>query len=371
MLSGHWDAYGIGPADARGDTIRNGAHDDGLGIAGVLEIARVFAAGPRPERTLLFAAWTGEERGLLGSEYYALHPLYPAETMVANITLDTLQSAGPARDVILIEQGQSDLEDPMARMAAEPGPDRHARRPAPARPLLPRRPFPARQTRRPGAAADGAGRRRRPGQRRPRGGRPLGQRLHRPLLPPGLRRMVAQLGSARRRPGRQPWPIGSGANSPIRARGRRGARVRSSAPCASNRRNGDGRGLAGGADQLSSDTVHWGSAKYALFSSFLFAPGFWARRRSLKAQKADTPPPRQGGRRTESRSSMRGTFAGPSRSSAAPQCQHPDSATPYRAGGGRLCRTARRRARRRSARPFRAAGIDRQPRPLDERPGRQ
>jgi Zn-dependent M28 family amino/carboxypeptidase len=121
MFSGHWDAYGIGPADARGDTIRNGAHDDALGIAGVLEIARLFAAGPRPERTLVFAAWTAEERGLLGSEYHAANPLYPAETMVANITLDTLQSAGPARDVILIGQGQSDLEDLMARMAGGQG----------------------------------------------------------------------------------------------------------------------------------------------------------------------------------------------------------------------------------------------------------
>jgi Zn-dependent M28 family amino/carboxypeptidase len=121
MFSGHWDAYGTGPADARGDAIRNGAHDDALGIAGVLEIARLAAAGPRPPRTLLFAAWTGEERGLLGSSYYAANPLYPAETMVANITLDTLQSAGPARDVILIGQGQSDLEDRMARLAAAQG----------------------------------------------------------------------------------------------------------------------------------------------------------------------------------------------------------------------------------------------------------
>ena len=121
MVSGHWDAYGVGTPDARGDTIRNGAHDDALGIAGVLEIARLAAAGPRPQRTLLFAAWTGEERGLLGSEYFAANPLYPAETMVANITLDTLQSAGPARDVILIGQGQSDLEDRMARLAAAQG----------------------------------------------------------------------------------------------------------------------------------------------------------------------------------------------------------------------------------------------------------
>ena len=121
MFSGHWDAYGVGPPDARGDTIRNGAHDDALGLAGVLEMARLFAAAPRPERTLLFAAWTGEERGLLGSEYEAANPLYPPETMVANITLDTLQSAGPARDVILIGQGQSELEDLLARMAGSQG----------------------------------------------------------------------------------------------------------------------------------------------------------------------------------------------------------------------------------------------------------
>ncbi|HST37445.1 MAG TPA: M28 family metallopeptidase [Allosphingosinicella sp.] len=121
MFSGHWDAYGIGAPDASGDTIRNGAHDDALGMAGVLELARLFANGPRPARTLLFAAWTGEERGLLGSEYVAANPLYPAETMAASIALDTLQTAGPARDVILIGRGQSELEDLMTRMAASQG----------------------------------------------------------------------------------------------------------------------------------------------------------------------------------------------------------------------------------------------------------
>jgi Zn-dependent M28 family amino/carboxypeptidase len=121
MFSGHWDAYGSGPADASGDTIRNGAHDDALGMAGILEIARLAAAGPRPERTLLFAAWTAEERGMLGSYYYADNPIYMPETMAANITLDTLQSAGPSRDVILIGQGQSTLEDNMARLAAAQG----------------------------------------------------------------------------------------------------------------------------------------------------------------------------------------------------------------------------------------------------------
>jgi Zn-dependent M28 family amino/carboxypeptidase len=132
MFSGHWDAYGLGAPDAQGRRIRPGAADDALGLAGVLEIARAFKAGPRPDRTLLFAAWTAEERGLLGSEYFASNPLYPAEKMVANITLDTLQTVGPARDVILIGQGQSELEDSMARLAAAQGryvtPDSHPER---------------------------------------------------------------------------------------------------------------------------------------------------------------------------------------------------------------------------------------------------
>jgi len=132
MFGGHWDAYGIGPPDAHGDRIRHGAADDGLGLAGVLEIARIFAHGPRPQRSLVFAAWTAEERGLLGSEYYAGNPLVPAETTVANITLDTLQTAGPSRDVILIGQGQSSLEDDLVRTAAGQGrsvtPDSHPER---------------------------------------------------------------------------------------------------------------------------------------------------------------------------------------------------------------------------------------------------
>ncbi len=120
-FGGHWDAYGVGPADAEGRTIRPGAADDALGLAAMIEIARKFAAGPRPERTLLFAAWTSEERGLLGSEYYAQHPLYPHETMVANLTLDTLQFAGPVKDVVLIGKGQSEMERLLAEAASAQG----------------------------------------------------------------------------------------------------------------------------------------------------------------------------------------------------------------------------------------------------------
>jgi len=98
----------------------------------MIETARLFAAGPRPERTLVFAAFTGEERGLLGSEYYARHPLFPMETMVANLTFDTLQWNGRVRDVVLIGQGQSAMEDILTQEAEKQGryitPENHPER---------------------------------------------------------------------------------------------------------------------------------------------------------------------------------------------------------------------------------------------------
>lgn len=121
MFGAHWDAYGIGAPDAQGRKVRPGANDDALGVAGVLELARVFAAGPKPKRTLVFAAWTAEERGLIGSQAYAAQPMYPLEKTVANLTLDILQTAGPARDVVLVGAGQSTLEEHLAKAAAAQG----------------------------------------------------------------------------------------------------------------------------------------------------------------------------------------------------------------------------------------------------------
>src|SRR5262249_14716428 len=87
----------------------------------------------RPQRTLLFAAWTGEERGLLGSEYYAQHPLFPMEKMVANLTFDTLQWNGAVKDAVLVGRGQSsDMESLFADAAKAQGryvtPENHPER---------------------------------------------------------------------------------------------------------------------------------------------------------------------------------------------------------------------------------------------------
>jgi Zn-dependent M28 family amino/carboxypeptidase len=118
MVSSHWDAYGQGEPDAQGRTVRPGANDDALGTAGLIELARVLKTGSPMARSVVFAVWTAEESGLLGSAAYAMKPIYPLHSTVANFTLDILQTAGPARDVILVGEGQSDLEDDLTRAAA-------------------------------------------------------------------------------------------------------------------------------------------------------------------------------------------------------------------------------------------------------------
>ena len=121
MASAHWDAYGVGAPDEQGRTVRAGANDDALGSAGILELARVIKAQPAMARSVLFAFWTAEEAGLVGSMAYAADPIFPIEKTVANFTLDILQTAGAAKDVILVGKGQSELEDDLARVAEAAG----------------------------------------------------------------------------------------------------------------------------------------------------------------------------------------------------------------------------------------------------------
>ena len=133
MFSAHWDAYGVAPRlNGEPKVIRPGANDDGLGVAGVLELARAFKDGPRPARTLLFGIWTAEERGLLGSEYFGQHPTFPLDKLAANYTIDILQTAGLSHDVVLIGAGQNNLESGLAAAAATQGrtvtPDAHPER---------------------------------------------------------------------------------------------------------------------------------------------------------------------------------------------------------------------------------------------------
>jgi Zn-dependent M28 family amino/carboxypeptidase len=98
IYSAHWDHLGVGRPDARGDAIYNGAVDNATGIAGLIEMGRAFAHGPRPARSVVFLAVTAEEKGLLGSEYYASNPLYPLAKTAGVINMDALGVAGPARN---------------------------------------------------------------------------------------------------------------------------------------------------------------------------------------------------------------------------------------------------------------------------------
>lgn len=121
LYTAHWDHIGVGEPDAEGDAINNGAEDNASGTAGLLELARLFKQGKQPERTILFLAVTAEEQGLQGSAYYAQNPIYPIEKTVANINIDGLGYNGVMKDIVVIGNGQSQLEDYLKAAASEEG----------------------------------------------------------------------------------------------------------------------------------------------------------------------------------------------------------------------------------------------------------
>lgn len=121
VYSAHWDHFGIGEP-VKGDSIYNGAVDNATGTAGLLELATAFTKLPQaPARSILFLSVTGEEQGLLGSEYYAAHPVFPMEKTVADINLDVLNTFGRTRDITVIGYGQSELDEYAQRAAQKQG----------------------------------------------------------------------------------------------------------------------------------------------------------------------------------------------------------------------------------------------------------
>jgi Zn-dependent M28 family amino/carboxypeptidase len=111
IYSAHWDHEGLKPNAPGPDKIYNGAVDNGMGCAQVLELAEKFAHEKPAQRSIVFAFWTLEEQGLLGSEYFAEHPLWPRNHIVGVINLD---GAGPqprAHNIVASGTGQSELED--------------------------------------------------------------------------------------------------------------------------------------------------------------------------------------------------------------------------------------------------------------------
>ncbi|CAL1692419.1 hypothetical protein MMB232_02585 [Brevundimonas subvibrioides] len=121
LYTGHWDHIGIGTPDANGDAIFNGAVDNASGTAGLLELARVFGAGPAPERSVVFISFTAEESGLLGSEYYAANPIYPLATTVGGINMDSANVYGRVNAMGVVGYGQSDFDDRLLSLVEAQG----------------------------------------------------------------------------------------------------------------------------------------------------------------------------------------------------------------------------------------------------------
>jgi Zn-dependent M28 family amino/carboxypeptidase len=117
VYSAHWDHLGKDPTLA-GDQIYNGAIDNAAGTAQLLEIARGFAALVRkPKRSILFIAVTAEEKGFLGSRFYAQNPLFPIEKTIANINLDGGNVWGLTSDLITTGYGLSTLDEALGEAA--------------------------------------------------------------------------------------------------------------------------------------------------------------------------------------------------------------------------------------------------------------
>ncbi len=111
IYTAHHDHLGIGEPDANGDRIFNGATDNATGTAHLIEQARAFASRPRTERSVVFLAVGAEEKGLLGSEYFAANPLYPLEKTVGVINTDSMGTFGPARNFSVSGSVDHDLLD--------------------------------------------------------------------------------------------------------------------------------------------------------------------------------------------------------------------------------------------------------------------
>jgi Zn-dependent M28 family amino/carboxypeptidase len=121
VYTAHWDHFGIGEK-VNGDSIYNGAADNASGTAGLLTLAKAFAAMKTPpDRSILFLSVTAEEQGLLGSQYHAVTPIYPLAKTAADINMDILNTWGRTKDLTVVGLGNSDLDDYAAAAAAEQG----------------------------------------------------------------------------------------------------------------------------------------------------------------------------------------------------------------------------------------------------------
>jgi hypothetical protein len=121
VFTAHLDHLGVGEP-VKGDSIYNGALDNASGSAALLEVARAFTRLPQPpRRSVLFLAVTAEEKGLLGSDYFAEHPTVPRRKIIANVNLDGLAILYPLRQLVPMGAEHSTLDAPVKRAASQMG----------------------------------------------------------------------------------------------------------------------------------------------------------------------------------------------------------------------------------------------------------
>ncbi|SEH20197.1 Zn-dependent amino-or carboxypeptidase, M28 family [Sphingopyxis sp. YR583] len=131
LYTGHWDHLGRCTPVA-GDDICNGAVDNASGIAGLVTLAQAFHKAGAPDRSIVFLAVTAEESGLLGSKYYAENPIFPLAQTVGGVNMDALNAIGPAKDIVVVGGGKSELDAYVEKLAkmegrtikAEPTPEK-------------------------------------------------------------------------------------------------------------------------------------------------------------------------------------------------------------------------------------------------------
>jgi Zn-dependent M28 family amino/carboxypeptidase len=120
LYSAHWDH--LGRCDAvNGDDICNGARDNASGVAGLVALAEAQAKAGPAKRSMAFLAVTAEESGLLGSRYYAEHPVHPLSRTVGGVNMDVLNTYGRARDFVITGAGKSEVEDLIKPLVAAEG----------------------------------------------------------------------------------------------------------------------------------------------------------------------------------------------------------------------------------------------------------
>lgn len=117
VYSAHWDHFGIGPID-KGDSIYNGACDNAIPVACMLETAKAFAnLSVKPKRSIVFLSVTAEETGMIGSQYYAKHNPFNIQKTVANLNYELFIPMGRMKDVTITGYGQSALDNYVAEEA--------------------------------------------------------------------------------------------------------------------------------------------------------------------------------------------------------------------------------------------------------------